>query len=354
MNVDCIIIGQGVCGSFLSYYLEKEGKRFVVIDDNDPNSSSKIAAGVINPVTGRRLVTVWLADRVIHFAWKAYQEIGLELGVTSISHKNVIDFFPNPFMREGFLDKIATGDVYVHSFPEQNHFNEWFNYEFGCGEIRPVYMAHLEALLPAWRSHLIETNSLLEMRFDIRKLQVEKDRVHYEDIIAEKIIFCDGTNSFQNPYFQLLPFAPNKGEALVVEIPGLPDHHIYKKSMMLVPMLERDQFWVGASYVWDFPDADPSKEFRERTEAVLKEWVKLPFKVLEHRSGLRPATLERRPFVGFHPLHPSVGILNGMGTKGCSLGPYFAKQLCDHYVHGTEIAKDGDVGRFRKILSRAT
>ena len=27
----------------------------------------------------------------------------------------------------------------------------YFNYEFGCGEIKPVYTAHLETLLPAWR-----------------------------------------------------------------------------------------------------------------------------------------------------------------------------------------------------------
>lgn len=352
MTIDTLIIGQGICGTFLSYYLQKEGLNYIVIDDAAPNSPSKIAAGIINPVTGRRLVTVWMVDQVLPFAWKAYTEIGNELGITAISQKNIVDFFPNPFMREGFLQKIASGDQYVHSYPEQNHFNQFFNYEFGCGEIRPAYSAHLETLLPAWRKELIKNESLREERFDLSQLNAFEDKVQYKDIEARKIIFCDGTGSFSNPYFMQLPFAPNKGEAMVVEIPGLPDHNIFKKSMMLVPLAEKDMFWIGSSYIWDFENADATPAFRESTEQVLNHWLKIPFKVIEQRSGLRPATLERRPFVGLHPNHPAIGILNGMGTKGCSLAPFFAKQLTDHLVYHLPIAADADLARFKKILSR--
>ncbi|PZR25699.1 MAG: FAD-dependent oxidoreductase [Citrobacter freundii] len=352
MTTDFLIIGQGVCGSFLSYYLQKEGKSVMVLDDANPDSPSRIAAGIINPVTGRRLVTVWMVDEVLPYAWKAYTEIGADLDVQAISQRNIIDFFPNPFMRESFLQKIETGDQYVHAYPEQNHFNTYFNYEFGCGEIRPVYTAHLENIIPAWRSILQKAGFIREEKFDLAALEVFPDKVVYKDITASKIIFCDGTSSFDNPYFKQLPFAPNKGEALIASIPGLPDHNIYKKSMMIVPLAEKDHFWIGASYVWNFDNADPTKEFRESTENVLKSWLKIPFTIVDHRSGLRPATLERRPFAGIHPLHPSVAILNGMGTKGCSLGPFFAKQLTDHLLYDLPIAKDAEVKRFSKVLSR--
>lgn len=352
MSIDVLIIGQGICGTFLSWLLQKENKSYLVIDNNYSNASSRIAAGIINPVTGRRLVTVWMADEVIPNAWKAYTELGNELGITAIFQRNIIDFFPNPFMREGFLDKINTGDQYVHAYPEQNHFNQLMNYEFGCGEIRPVYTVNLELLLPAWRKHLVEKSLLKEEEFELAALQVSPDHVQYNGITAQKIIFCDGVSSFENPYFKLLPFAPNKGEALVAEIPGLPDHNIYKKSMMMVPMAEKDMFWIGASYIWDFEDAGPTPEFREKTTQVLKEWLKVPFTIREHRSGLRPATLERRPFVGFHPSQPAVGILNGMGTKGYSLAPYFANQLVNHLCFGEKIVPEADINRFRKILAR--
>jgi glycine/D-amino acid oxidase-like deaminating enzyme len=352
MTVDVLIIGQGICGTFLSWYLQKENKSYLVIDNNYSNASSRIAAGIINPVTGRRLVTVWMADEVIPNAWKAYNELGYELDITAIFQRNIIDFFPNPFMREGFLEKIKTGDQYVHTYPEQNHFNQLMNYEFGCGEIRPVYTVNLEQVLPAWRKHLVEKKLLLEENFELEALQASPDHIQYNGITAQKIIFCDGVSSFENPYFKALPFAPNKGEALVAEIPGLPDHNIYKKSMMMVPMAEKDMFWIGASYIWDFEGAGPTVEFREKTSLVLKEWLKIPFTILEHRAGLRPATLERRPFVGFHPSHPSVGILNGMGTKGYSLAPYFANQLVNHLCFGEKITPEADVNRFRKILMR--
>jgi glycine/D-amino acid oxidase-like deaminating enzyme len=352
MNFDVLIIGQGICGSFLSWYLQQEGKTCLVIDKYDSNASSRIAAGIINPVTGRRLVTVWMADDVLPHAWKAYSEIGQYLGITAISQKNIIDFFPNPFMRESFLQKIATDDPYVHAYPEQNHFNSFFNYDFGCGEIRPVYTAHAERLLPAWREELKKTNALLEDVFNINELHADRNGIRYKEITAEKIIFCDGTAGFENPYFRQLPFAPNKGESLVVEIPGLPDQNVYKKSMMIVPLEAKDLFWVGASYIWDFENADPTPEFRQKTEQVLKEWLKVPYRVVEHRSGLRPATLERRPFTGFHPTHPAVGILNGMGTKGYSLAPYFAQQLVNNLYYGKPIIPEADVSRFRKILTR--
>ena len=85
---------------------------------------------------------------------------------------------------------------------------------------------------------------------------------------------------------------------------------------------------------------------------LLKNWLKIPFTITEHFCSIRPATLERRPFVGFHPLHPNIGILNGMGTKGCSLAPFFARQLVDNICYNNPINREVDIKRFEKILSR--
>ncbi|HEX7846583.1 MAG TPA: FAD-binding oxidoreductase [Chitinophagaceae bacterium] len=354
MHIEYLVIGQGISGTFLSYYLQKENKSFLVIDNGFNNAASRIAAGIINPVTGRRLVTVWMADEVLPFAWTAYNEIGDSLGIKAISQKSIIDLFPNPFMREGFLKRLQEDDQYIHSYPDEKKFASYFNYEFGCGEISPAYMAHIETLLPAWRKQLRQNNQLLEEEFDINLLHVSEDKISYKDITAEKIIFCDGVTGAENPFFKQLPYAPNKGEALIVDIPELPADHIYKKSMTLVPLqtMAGNHFWIGSVYHWEFDDPYPAEAFRKNTEQVLKEWLKLPFKILDHRAGIRPATLERRPFVGLHPIHKNIGILNGMGTKGCSLAPFFAKQLTAHLLHDQPIIAEADVKRFSRILSR--
>ena len=255
-------------------------------------------------------------------------------------------------MRESFVKRIEENDQYVHTYPEQNQFNPYFNYEFGCGEIRPAYLVHLETLLPSWRRALLSENQLLEESFDIHQLRVNETGISYKNITASAIIFCDGAGSFDNPYFQLLPFAPNKGEALIVEIPDLPDQHIYKKNMTLSPLADKDLFWLGSVYQWEFDNPAPSPVFRKNAEAVLKDWLKLPYKVIDHLASVRPATIERRPFVGLHPNHKQIGILNGMGTKGCSLAPYFAKQLVDHLLYAKEISAEADIQRFARILGK--
>jgi glycine/D-amino acid oxidase-like deaminating enzyme len=293
-----------------------------------------------------------MAEQILSFAREAYHEIGNFLDITAISQKNIIDFFPNPHQRQVFLERIEEGEQYLNSFPEQNQFNSFFNYDLGCGEIRHSYIAHIETLLPAWRKFLKNNGRLLEEAFGFENLVIGEQSVQYRSITAKKIIFCDGLNSFENPFFKQLPFAPNKGEALIVEINDLPDEHIYKKGFILAPLRETGTFWLGSNYQWSFSDTEPTDEFYQQAERHLKAWLKTPFRIMEHKASIRPATLERRPFVGLHPHQENAGILNGMGTKGCSLAPFFASQLVDHLLRKKGIMPEADIKRFSKILSR--
>jgi glycine/D-amino acid oxidase-like deaminating enzyme len=352
MNIEFLIIGQGISGTWLSYYLKKEGRSFIVIDDNNKNSSSRLAAGVINPVTGRRHVEVWMANEILPFAQNAYEQIGSELNILAISSTSIIDFFPTAQMRLSFLERVEEKNDYVFLHENEGPDFQQFRFDFGAGVIRPVFIAHLESILPAWRQELSKNNLLLEEHFNFQELKMEPAKILYRDIVADVIIFCDGQESASNDYFRQLPFAPNKGEMLIVEIPGLPKNHIYKKGMVMVPMLAKDHWWVGSDYQWEFENELPTPAFRDRIELLLKAWLKIPFTIVDHLAGIRPATIERRPFVGIHPLHPNIGILNGMGTKGCSLAPYFAKQLVDQLCFKKPILAEADVSRFKKILSR--
>jgi flavin-dependent dehydrogenase len=65
MNVDYIIIGQGISGSFLSRDLLRAGRSVIVIDESKPFTASKVASGVINPITGRRMVRTWEIEKLM-------------------------------------------------------------------------------------------------------------------------------------------------------------------------------------------------------------------------------------------------------------------------------------------------
>ncbi|MBA4165960.1 MAG: FAD-binding oxidoreductase [Chitinophagaceae bacterium] len=348
MHTEFLIIGQGISGTFLSWCLRRANRSFIVIDDGDKHSSSRVASGIINPVTGRRIVKTWMIDELMPFALNSYELLGRELGITAISKKNVIDFFPSPQMLLAFRERIREGSGYI-SFPEnENQFRESFNYDFGFGEISPCYAVNLPELLPAWRKKLINHNQLSDEHFNFPELTVT-DKIHYKDITAEKIIFCDGVHSADNNYFKNLPFAFNKGEALIIEA-NLPTDKVFKKTTSIVP-LGSNLFWTGSSYEWNFDNNHPTEQFRDRTLQQLKSWLKVPFKIVDHLASVRPATIERRPFAGIHPHHPAVGILNGMGTKGCSLAPWFAEQLTNQLVNNIPVIPEANINRFRRILN---
>src|SRR5215216_4051699 len=102
MEFDYIIIGQGICGTFLSWNLLKAGKKILVIDESQQFSSSKVASGIINPVTGRRVVTTWMIDKLLPFAWNAYTAFGDDIGEMVIEQKNTVAFPSSQQMLETY------------------------------------------------------------------------------------------------------------------------------------------------------------------------------------------------------------------------------------------------------------
>lgn len=350
-ETEVLIIGQGLAGTWLSFWLHQAGVSFKMIDHPDPGGASRHAAGLINPVTGRRMVTTWMIDELMPFAIQAYHAFGNFLGAQVVSETSLIDFFPSVQMLQAFQKRYTEGPAYLQPGKDPEKYSEWFHYELGWGSILPCQLVNVEKILTGWRSWLGKNDLMVESVFNITHLHLIAKGVEYEGIHARYIVFCDGKSAVQNPYFDKLPFALNKGEGLLVEIEDLPATQAYKKGMSLIPYRE-NIFWLGSSYEWTFSDDLPSEKFRNSAETWLKGFLKTPYRVTGHFAALRPATLERRPFVGFHPKYPSMGILNGLGTKGCSLGPFFAKQLTDKITGKGLIHPQADISRFEKILAR--
>jgi glycine/D-amino acid oxidase-like deaminating enzyme len=351
MQVDHLIVGQGLSGTLLSYYLLREGKSVMVIDDGDPAISSKVAAGVINPVTGKRLVRTWMIEELLPFAQDAYTVIENELDVALVQECDILDLHLTQEMSDIFHEKQPKEAQYLHHVSDESKWTEYFRFNYGISKISPCLLVDLATLLSSWRERLQEDENLLEQRFSWDDVEVRKDKVFYKDITAGNIIMCNGAGCNDDPYFNLLPWSKDKGEALIASIPGLPRTHIYKHGVSIVPWND-DLFWIGATHDWKFTDMQLTPAFRKQTEEQLNYWLKLPYTIVDHIVAQRPANVERKPFVGFHPVHTRVGIFNGMGSKGCSVAPYFAHEFALHLAYGTPILPEVDIKRFTKILSR--
>lgn len=351
MHFDYIIVGQGISGTLLSRSLIKEGKTVLVIDDGNTSASSKVAAGVINPVTGKRLVKTWMIDEFTPFATQVYREIENEFGLSLISHCNILDFHSSRDAGNIFNERSGGEKEYLRSAKDEEHWAQYFRFNYGIGEIAPCMLVDIRALLNAWQGHLFKNDALLKEAFTLSDCIIKEDVISYNNITAQKIIFCNGAACVENPYFNKLPWSKDKGEALIASIPGLPANNIYKQGIHIVPW-HSGLFWIGATHDWKFTDMQPSLSFLKNTEEQLDYWLRLPYKIVDHLVAARPTNIERRPFVGLHPGMPSVGIFNGMGTKGCSAAPYFAHQFAQHLVHNLPLMPEVDIKRFNRILGR--
>ena len=250
-------------------------------------------------------------------------------------------------MKDSFDYRMDHDNVYL-KINNPLTWDSFFNMHFGTGEIESCYWIDLITFLEAGKKQFAE--NYIEAHFDYTDLKLVEGGVRWNNINAEKIIFCDGVNTMMNPYFKSLPFAPNKGEALIVEIKGLSAKHIYKNNLAIVPWKE-NLFWVGSSFEWDYTSTIPTEAFKQKTIESLNAILKIPYTITDHLVGIRPANTERRPFVGLHPIHTQIGICNGMGTKGCSLAPYFTHQLIEHIETNAPMNAEADVQRFKHLMS---
>ncbi|MEY4811993.1 MAG: hypothetical protein RLZZ462_866 [Bacteroidota bacterium] len=349
-KVDYLIIGQGLVGTWLSYYALQAGKTCMVVNDSHTAAASHVASGVINPVTGRRIVQTWMIDTFLPFALNAYSDLGAQLNANIVKEAPVVLIHPSLQMQESFEYRYEHDNVYLQK-NNASDFEAYMHTPFGTGQINQTIWIDLNLMITGWRQQLINNTQYIDAKFDIADLQITNEGVSWNEIQANRILFCDGIASMENSYFKMLPFAPNKGEALIVEIKDLPNQAIYKNNMTIVPW--KDQlFWVGSNYDWEFTDTKPSIDFRNKMEMALRQLLKIPFIVVDHIAGIRPANQERRPFVGLHPSYPAIGICNGMGTKGCSLAPYFAHQLIAHCEQGSPIHPEASLERFEQILKK--
>jgi glycine oxidase len=80
--------------------------------------------------------------------------------------------------------------------------------------------------------------------------------------------------------------------------------------------------------------------------------VRHSFEVVNHKAGFRPTTIDRQPIVGMHEIHARLGILNGFGSRGVMLVPFFVQNLIEHLTTGSPVMKDVHWKRFEERRKR--
>ena len=324
IHTDFLIIGQGIAGTLLSYELMNSGKKVLVMDNADPHKSSLVAGAVLNPMAGKHWSPSPQASTFLPKAIETYRQIEKLLDFSVLDKTELLVFHESEEKRHHFEHQQKEHPSYFKNDNSSDH--PFFNADFGCGVIRGLHKVDALTLLHQWQYHLQKSGSFMEGEFDFNDLEIMQDQIRYQDIIASKIVFCTGAAAMLSPYFSCLPFTKNRGEALIVSIPGLPTDTIYHKQLRLIPRND-DLFWCGSNYTWDFENLLPNEAWKANAIKDLEQWLNISFEVKDHIVAQRPTTAGQVPIVSIHPQYKNVAILNGLGTRGFSAGPYWASEL---------------------------
>lgn len=230
---------------------------------------------------------------------------------------------------------------WIEEFPD-NQLPDAIYAPYGAFKINASGRLDIPALLSGTKHFFEKENKWLN--FEIKKDSNFEDELFKE---FDSIVFCLGENQSQYPPFDYLPYRPAKGEVLDIELDKpLPDLMFY--GTVLLVQSEGNRYKVGSTYIWDKFDYEASKEGETELKTNLEKFFKGTYKVIANKAGIRPASKDRRPLLGQHPALKNYYILNGLGSKGVSLAPFFADQLLNHILNNTSIDKEVDVKRFEK------
>ncbi|MGJ8677793.1 MAG: FAD-dependent oxidoreductase [Akkermansiaceae bacterium] len=343
-HVDFLIVGQGLAGSTLAYELLKRGKEIMVLDRGDRGSSSRVAAGLITPLTGKGMNPAWRQNEYLPKAAEHYREIEGLSGKDFYHSHDTVRLFRSEKEKLKWLSKDAEHEIWAQYSDEDD-------FGIGHGSLimpqgawlnTPVYLKSVKEILQ-------QNDAFRDADFHEDQVEHREDGILWEDVYAAKIIICLGAyglgesleNNNRHTWFADVPHRSAKGEILSLKVKGLNQDKRYHAAGWMAPR-GNDIWRAGASYDWNNLNSEPTSEGRQKVMDQLKKWLPndLQIEVTAHEAGVRPIIRNSRPVVLIHPTMRNVSCFNGLGSKGVLMAPAVARSFASYLCGEAELDKE--------------
>ena len=339
MAVEFVIVGAGLAGTTLAWELAWRGRDFLLIDAGEKVTSSKVAAGLITPITGKRLAVSWQVRRMWEGTRAFHGRLEAELGTRFLHRHPVARLLKDAAERQRFEGRLA--DPGFRALVAEGDFQP-------PAAVRPTAGGGFGMALGGWLDvpgFLAASHAHFERagRFQTHRI----DPREAAEMPARGVIFCEGWQARNNPFFPWVKWKSAKGEILTLRAPAWPagDCRPVSAGIWFVPLGREALVRSGSSYEWDRLDAEPTEEKRALLLAAIRERLAVDFEVVGHAAAVRPIIRESRALIGLHPSRPKLGFFNGLGSKGSLHAPHFAAQLAVHLCEGIPLDPECDLQR---------
>jgi hypothetical protein len=311
-----------------------------------------VAAGLINPFTGPKMVKSWKAEVLFPYLEQFYKTLEIETGGSFFEERKLYRPFGSIEELNDWYGRSAQANYqkFIEKICDSGAHGSYVNDPHGGVEIKanvlnvPVFLDEMYAFLSK-KCHVISE------RFDEDNMEVNSEGIKYHELQAGNVVFCNGYQVKESKYFGWLPMAPVKGEILLVEFEK-DFQTIYNRSCFIIPQAN-GKYKVGSTY--DRHDMTNSitesgkNEICEKLEALSP----MGFKIIGQQAGIRPGTVPRRPLIGVHPKYDRVLVFNGMGTKGVSLAPFFSDQFAKSLEDDNYLDAEVDIKKYYSLYFKS-
>ncbi len=307
------IIGQGLAGTCLAWEFFNRKIPFRIIDSGH-GGSSRVAAGMVNPITGKNFEPSWLIEEFHPAAIRFYEKIEATL--------NSKFWHPLPVLRLATSEKEWSK---ISSKLDQERVLPWLSTqqpETPSGFVGAVELTgggRVDAAgFIAHSAEYFSNAGILETGHH------ELARPH------PRRILCEGALGLMRD--QLGPHRCAKGEILTVGADWPETHIRIGAGGWLVPIGD-GLFRVGSTYEWNQLDDAPTEQARERISEIARRLGGASFTITDHVAGIRPILRRSEPLIGKNA--SGEWIFNGLGSKGSLYAPRMASLLADWVQQGT-------------------
>jgi glycine oxidase len=341
-----LIIGQGLAGTALAWRLWERGVSFVIVDRSEAITSSKVAAGLITPITGMRLTVSWRYTMFYLEALGFYRRCGQRLKQRCFFPRGYVRLLKNAAEIAKWHKRRGDPDMQPFLHPRTPEVSaETIHDPVNGFQQRHAAWLDTTTYLQASRDFFVSLGAWMQADVLPEEVRDDADGVAWNGQRFSHVIWAQGWSAEKHPLLSWVPFQSARGTILTVQADLQGEQRILNRGCWLLPRPD-GSLRAGSTYEWKFDDPHtPAADQVALLEANLRSLLKVPTTVTGMQTAVRPIIKNQQALMGTHPAHPRVAFLNGLGSKGSLRSPWLARHLIKHLLDGTALDAELDLQR---------
>ncbi|MBL8814219.1 MAG: FAD-dependent oxidoreductase [Planctomycetaceae bacterium] len=322
LSYDSIVVGQGLAGSAVAWRLRQQGQKTLVIDAGTDSSASRIAAGLIMPISGRRMAEWPDYETILATATRFYRLVE-EVVKQPLFHEITVERrFDDPAQREEYDHRVSTAKTATTLKPD------------GTGFLMSGARLNVPLYLQATRQHFEADGAFIEAQLNLPEdMEVTDSEVVIRrlNVRAGRAYFCQGYSETVNPWFPKVPDRPVRGEIIRVTLSEAPEHVLCTEYWLAPAFLGSNSdgthdYLAGATYDRTNLSSGPTEDARVALLDFVQQVTDQKAPVIAQYSAIRASTANRQIVVRRHENYPNLIVVNGLGSRGSLLAPWAAEK----------------------------